>query len=62
HIPACRSANTSARAFFGHHITGQESLSGRGVTEQKLGHGQQLADLTPLIAKLVFCPHAGLQF
>ncbi|MCV5888475.1 hypothetical protein OFN71_35235, partial [Escherichia coli] len=59
---ACRSADTSARPFFGHYITGQEILSGRGVTEQELGHYQQLAYLTPLIAKLVFCPHAGLQF
>ncbi|WP_206187712.1 hypothetical protein, partial [Salmonella enterica] len=54
-----RSADTSARPFFGHYITGQEILSGRGVTEQELGHYQQLAYLTPLIAKLVF---AGLQF
>ncbi|MCV5409813.1 hypothetical protein OFN21_28460, partial [Escherichia coli] len=60
HFPACRSADTSARPFFGHYITGQEILSGRGVTEQELGHYQQLAYLTPLIAKLVFCPHAGL--
>ncbi|MCV5090979.1 hypothetical protein OFC13_30585, partial [Escherichia coli] len=51
-IPACRSADTSARPFFGHYITGQEILSGRGVTEQELGHYQQLAYLTPLIAKL----------
>ncbi|EOL9302311.1 MULTISPECIES: hypothetical protein, partial [Enterobacteriaceae] len=55
-------ANTSARAFFGHHITGQEILSGRGVTEQKLGHCQQLADLTPLIATLGFWSDIDLPF
>ncbi|WP_241167139.1 hypothetical protein, partial [Serratia marcescens] len=60
HIPACRSADTSARAFFGHHITGQEILSGRGVTEQQLGHCHPLADLTPLIAKLAFSPDSVL--
>ncbi|WP_048975835.1 MULTISPECIES: hypothetical protein, partial [Enterobacter cloacae complex] len=60
--PACRSADTSARAFFGHHISGQEILSGRGVTEQQLGHCQQLADLTPLIAKLGFCSDVDLPF
>ncbi|RIY03903.1 hypothetical protein, partial [Klebsiella quasipneumoniae] len=37
-------------------------LSGRGVTEQQLGHCQQLADLTPLIAKLGFCSDVDLPF
>ena len=46
--------------FFGHHITGQESLSGRGVTEQQLGHCHPLADLTSLIAKLAFSPDSVL--
>ncbi|MCK0893321.1 hypothetical protein MXY38_00765 [Escherichia coli] len=32
------------------------------MTEQQLGHCQQLADLTPLIAKLGFCPDVGLPF
>ncbi|EBC6378340.1 hypothetical protein C3570_12130 [Salmonella enterica] len=32
------------------------------MTEQKLGNCQPLADLTPLIAKLGLCPHAGHQF
>ena len=48
HIHACRSADTSARVFFGHYNTGQGIKSGRGVTEQQLGHCQPLADLTPL--------------
>ncbi|EBT4039151.1 hypothetical protein AH842_22685 [Salmonella enterica] len=37
-------------------------LSGRGVTEQELGHYQQLAYLTPLIAKLGFCSDVDLPF
>ena len=32
------------------------------MTEQQLGHCYPLADLTPLIAKLGYCPDAGLQF
>ncbi|WP_223201636.1 hypothetical protein, partial [Salmonella enterica] len=61
-IPVCRSADTSARAIFGHNKTWREIYSGRGVTEQQLGHCHPLANLTPLIAKLGFCPDAGLPF
>ncbi len=32
------------------------------MTEQQLGHCYPLADLTPLIATLGYCPDAGLQF
>ncbi|QAZ74744.1 hypothetical protein FORC82_p223 (plasmid) [Escherichia coli] len=32
------------------------------MTEQQLGHCHPLANLTPLIAKLGFCPDAGLPF
>ena len=34
----------------------------RGVIEQQLGHCHPLADLTPLIAKLGFCPDVDLPF
>ncbi|RRC00938.1 hypothetical protein EIA14_21590, partial [Klebsiella pneumoniae] len=32
------------------------------ISYTPLGHLQPLADLTPLIAKLGYCPDAGLQF
>ncbi|MCV5208496.1 hypothetical protein OFC00_26685, partial [Escherichia coli] len=34
----------------------------RNISYTPLGHLQPLADLTPLIAKLGYCPDAGLQF
>jgi hypothetical protein len=57
-VPVCRHQCTAFSVI----ISGQEILSGRGVTEQQLGHCQQLADLTPLIAKLGFCSDVDLPF
>ncbi|EBC6378341.1 hypothetical protein C3570_12135 [Salmonella enterica] len=40
--------------------SGRLSLGNISLTQH--GHLLTLPDLTPLIAKLRFCPHAGLQF
>ena len=47
-IPVCRSYDSSARTIFGHNKTA-EDLIRRGVTEQKLGQCQPLAE-KPLFA------------